>query len=202
MNSPPYLLDSLRMVLFDLSFSRSFAPWYTMSLCSLMSRIDLTLVHCKGYAFLPRLTSTSYSLLDDELSSAAMIQSIGSRVYRIFLNYKFWVVNLTIIMDGRDVVFKSVKLTENRVALRTFVIKFSLMDVRNVSFETDRLFKSFVTLRLRTFVVTFSLMDSRDVDFETVKPSERFFTLWTFVITLSLMDVRDMSVETTNFSES
>ena len=113
MNSPPYLLDSLRMVLFDLSFSRSFAPWYTMSLCSLMSRIDLTLVHCKGYAFLPRLTSTSYSLLDDELSSAAMIQSIGRRVYRILLNYKFYIVNLTIIMYGRDVEFEIMILLEN-----------------------------------------------------------------------------------------
>ena len=97
-----------------------------------MSRNDLTRVHCKGCAFLPRLTSTSYSLLEDELSSAAMIQSIGSRVYRIFFNYKFWIINLIIFVDNRDVEFEIMILSENLIALMTFVFTIFLMEGRNM----------------------------------------------------------------------
>ena len=50
-----------------------------------MSVSDLTLVHCGGWAWLLRFTSSACSLLEDEFSSASTIQSIGSLVCRILL---------------------------------------------------------------------------------------------------------------------
>ena len=48
-------------------------------------------------------------------------------------------------MDLSDVDFETGKPSESFVALKTYVVTISLMEGRDVSFETDKLAKSFVT---------------------------------------------------------